>query len=297
MKRTCVVAAVAVTIAAGASLVPGAARAEHPSKDKAVRVLAAYSVRDSGLLGALLVGFTRQTGYVAETLIGGSGQLLDLAEAGEGDVLLTNWPAAEQRWIKSGIGESRAIVMYDRFVLLGPATDPAAVQGHTPEAALQAISAKHASFVSHGDASGENVRELQVWAVAGLDPQGEGWYHQSDGGAARTLKLASDEASYVFSDRATFRVWQDRLALKALVENDPRFINVYHVLVVSQARFPESNQAGARAFADYLVSREGQAIIAAFGRDKLGDSLYTPAAGADESKLLAPISKLPQLDD
>jgi tungstate transport system substrate-binding protein len=245
------------------------------------------------LAEVLLEDFRSRTGLRVKMVAVGSGAALKLAAQGEADVLLSHSPEAERAWLAAGHGTCRRLVMYNDFVLLGPADAPAAVRGNDPVAAFRAVAQRGARFVSRGDQSGTHVRELALWKEAGIEPRGQPWYQETGQGQGLTLDVASQKQAYVLSDRGTYLVHRKRLALQILVEGGPKLLNLYHVLTVNPERFPHVNARGGQAFADYLVSADGQAVIAEFGRREYGRSLFTPAAGQSEAALLGVIESRP----
>jgi len=249
---------------------------------RAVLLATTTSTQDSGLLDALLPLFEKASGYQVKTISVGSGQALALGRRGEADVLLVHSPADERRLMEEGGGVNRRLVMHNDFVLVGPAEDPAKVRGlRTTAEALQRIAAAGARFLSRGDGSGTHAKEQGLWRAAGVDPEGRAWYQQTGLGMGETLNVASEKGGYTLADRGTLlaRGKSGRLALQVLVEGEPLLLNVYHVIEVNPARWPKVNAAGARAFADFLVSPATQALIAGFGVERLGAPLFTPDAG------------------
>jgi tungstate transport system substrate-binding protein len=168
--------------------------------------------------------------------------------------------------------------MHNDFLIVGPATDPAALRGrHDPVAAVRDIMAARATFISRGDRSGTHVFEQRLWRLAGLTPPPPGgWYIEAGQGMAATLQMADEKRAYTISDRGTFLAWQSKLELTPLVQGDTLFFNVYHVMEVPDAG------AAARALADFFVSREAQAFIAKFGTSRFAQPLFVPDAGKPE---------------
>jgi tungstate transport system substrate-binding protein len=254
----------------------------------AVRLLTTTSAQDSGLLDVLKPEFEERSGYHLEVIAVGTGAALKQGAQGEGDVMLVHDPEAEKKWMAEGNGTSRRLVMYNEFILAGPADDPARVRGTSAGEALRRIAATRALFASRGDKSGTHVRELFLWTKAGVEPKGKDWYVETGQGMGLTLEVASEHQRYVLTDRSTYVVQRRRLSLEVLVEGDPDFLNLYHVMPVNPAKFPRVNAAGGQAFADFLISPEGQAVIREFGKAKYGRALFTPAAHMTEDQLLKP---------
>lgn len=237
------------------------------------------SLKDSGLLDALIPTFQRRSGFQVETIPVDSGQALEMGQHGNADLLLVRSPNSEQAFVASGAGVDRRPVMYEDSVVLGPANDPARTRGKGVLAALQAISRSGATWVSRRDHLDTNMLELELWhSAAGRDVQHEGWYVSTHDGMRNTLEEANWRGAYTLSDPATYLSMRDTLRIVPLVENDPLLRLPYHVIRVNPGRWPAVNKVGAQALADYLVSAEAQQIIARYGEDKYGRDLYVPAA-------------------
>jgi len=233
----------------------------------------------------LVPSFERQTGYTVKTVSVGTGQALALGARGEADVVLVHAPALEKKYVEDGKLGNRRLVMYNDFVLVGHAGDPARIRGDTRAAdALAKIAAAGARFVSRGDKSGTHILEQSLWKQAGVTPAAP-WYIESGQGMGATLGLAGDRRAYTLTDRGTFLAFGRRLALKTLVEGDRALLNVYSVLEVDPANGPRVNAAGGRAFADFMLAPETQAVIRTFGVDKLGQPLFVPIAGRKDEDL------------
>jgi tungstate transport system substrate-binding protein len=272
-----------IALLAACGLAPPARAGE--AAPKTVILATTTSTQDSGLLDALVPAFEKQTGYVVKTISVGSGQAIAMGRKGEADVLLVHSPADEQKLVEDGFTASRRLVMHNDFVLVGPPADPARIRGgkSTREAARK-IAEAGALFVSRGDNSGTHAKEKAIWKAAGVDPEGRRWYQQTGLGMGETLNVASEKGGYTLADRGTLlaRGKIRPLALEILVEGEPLLLNVYHVIEVSPARWPKVNAAGAKAFADFVISPQGQALIGRFGVDKVGSPLFFPDAGKPE---------------
>jgi tungstate transport system substrate-binding protein len=243
------------------------------------------STQDSGLLDALIPAFEKASGYKVKTVAVGSGQALAMGKAGNADVLLVHSPAAEKEFMDGGYGVDRRLVMHNDFVIVGPASDPAGVKGtKTAVDGMKAIAGAQSPFISRGDKSGTNAAELALWKKAGITPQGA-WYQESGQGMGATLTIASEKGAYTLTDRSTYLAQKDKLDLEILLQGDPALLNIYHVISVDPAKWPIVNAAGATAFADYLTSSDGQALIGAFGLDKYGQQLFFPDAGKTDEEL------------
>jgi tungstate transport system substrate-binding protein len=178
--------------------------------------------------------------------------------------------------------------MHNDLVIVGPEDDPARLKGTASAVdALKRLADARAPFVSRGDNSGTHQLELALWKQAGIDPKGKEWYVESGTGMGQTLMIADQKRAYTLTDRGTWLARQQQLALPILVEGDRALFNVYHVLLVNPARFPQVpvNAAGGKAFADFLVSPEAQRVIADFGKERFGQALFIPDAGKREEEV------------
>ena len=246
------------------------------------------STQDSGLLDVLITIFEEQTGYTVQVIAVGSGQAMQMGQEGNADVLLVHSPSAEEQFMADGYGSDRRLVMHNDFIIVGPASDPAAIRGMTSAGeAFTAIATAQAPFVSRGDDSGTHKKELGIWTALGLTPEGD-WYVESGQGMGATLTIASEQGAYTLTDRATFLANQSGLSLEILVEGDIALLNIYHVIVVNPELWPLVNHQGALAFADFITSPETQAIIGQFGVEEYGQPLFFPDAGKDEDSLTTP---------
>jgi len=276
--------------AAPATVAPTATATEaaSPARSKEIILATTTSTQDSGLLEVLVPAFEKASGYSVKPVAVGSGAALKLGTEGNADVLLVHSPAAEQEFMDAGSGVDRRLVMHNTFLIVGPAADPAGIKGMTSAAdAFQKIADAGSTFISRGDGSGTEAKELGYWKKLGITPD-PAWYVQSGQGMGATLQVASEKAGYTLTDIATWAAAKDKLALESLVDTDPSLLNIYHVIGVNPANHPNVNAEGAKAFGDYLVAADGQAIIGAFGRDTYGMQLFVPDAGKTEESLTTP---------
>lgn len=250
----------------------------NAQKTKELLLVSTTSTQDSGLLDALLPAFEMESGYIVHLIATGSGQALKIGEQGNADVILLHAPAAEEEFMANGFGIDRRLVMHNDFVIVGPDTDPVKIKGLPPEEAFKKIFSSSALFVSRGDDSGTHVKELALWKKANLDPAPMNWYLETGQGQGATLSIASEKGGYALTDRGTFLAYRKNLNFEILVENDLFLLNVYHVLTVNPEKWPQVNVEGAKAFSDFIVSPEGQKIIAEFGVDQYGQPLFFPDA-------------------
>ena len=231
--------------------------------------------------------FEKQGGWQVKTVSVGTGAALALGARGEADVVLVHAPEAETQWMAQGNGTERLLVMHNDFMIVGPLSDPVGVRGdRSATDALERIASKQAPWVSRDDKSGTDQLEKQLWKDAGIQPSGP-WYITSGQGMGATLTLTDQKNAYTISDRATYLARKSTLQSAILVEGDRALLNIYHVMPVNQAKFPNVrlNVAGGRAFAEFMVAPATQQVIASFGTDKYGQQLFFPDAGKDENQL------------
>lgn len=228
------------------------------------------STQDSGLLDELVPRFQGQSGCSVKTVAVGSGEALELGERGDADVLLVHSPAAEEEFMDGGHGVSRAPVMHNDFVLVGPAGDPANVRGAGSAAdAFTRISKQSAPFASRSDESGTHTKELSIWEAAGIEPAGS-WYIETGQGMGQTLTIAGQKRAYTLADRGTFLA-TDNVDLDLLFEGGSDLLNPYHVIVVEGEGV---NRECAQAFADWITSPGTQEQIGRFGVPEYGEPLF-----------------------
>ncbi|MEI8334444.1 MAG: substrate-binding domain-containing protein [Chloroflexota bacterium] len=267
---------------APASVAPASAAAT-PDVNSSLILATTTSTQDSGLLDVLVPAFEQATGYVVKTVSVGSGQALKMGQEGNADVLLVHSPAAEKTFMDDGWGVDRRLVMHNYFQIVGPKDDPAGIRGMTSAAdAFKKIADSGSTFVSRGDGSGTEAKELAIWKTAGITPAGNTWYLQSGQGMGPTLQIASEKGAYTLTDNATFLSNSSKLALEVLVQGDPVLLNIYHVISVNPEKWPKVNIGGATAFSDFLTSPAGQELIGSFGSE-YGQPLFIPDAGKADS--------------
>jgi tungstate transport system substrate-binding protein len=258
------------------------------AQERFITVASTTSTQDSGLFDHILPLFTQKTGIQVRVVAQGTGQALDTGRRGDADVVFVHAKAQEQKFVEDGFGLKRFAVMYNDFVLIGPASDPAKINGVKDIAsALQAIAAKGSPFVSRGDRSGTHAAELALWKAVGIDPakpqagnpQGgnQNWYREIGQGMGAALNTAMAMEAYVLSDRATWLSFKNKGTLQISVEGDARLFNQYGVMLVNPAKHPHVKAQDGQAFVDWLVSPEGQAAIGQFKID--GKQLFFTNAG------------------
>lgn len=260
-----------------------------PALDNPTLILATTtSTQDSGLLDMLIPLFEGQSGYTVKTIAVGTGAALKMAEEGNADVLLVHAPDAEERLMEAGFGKDRVLVMHNDFVIVGPANDPAGINSILiPAEAFSLIAESGSLFVSRGDDSGTNKKELSIWSKTNFDPNAEKpeWYLESGQGMSTSLIIASQKEAYTLTDRATFLTTKQNLSLEITTEGDIELLNIYHVITVNQDAWPASNYDGANAFVNFITHPDIQSAIAIFGLDQFGQQLFFPVADKTDADL------------
>ena len=229
-----------------------------------IRMATTTSTEASGLLAVILPQFEAKYGGKVRVVAVGSGAAMKIGESGDADVLLVHARALEDKFMAAGFGGERRDVMYNDFVLVGPARDPAALRGGRDALeAIKKIAASGAKFISRGDESGTHEMEKSYWKSAAIEAKG-GWYVSAGQGMGPVLTMAGELNAYALTDRATYAAYRDRTGLQVLVEGDARMFNPYGVITINPQRYANLNHAGAQAFAAWITSAEGQAAVAAF---------------------------------
>jgi tungstate transport system substrate-binding protein len=265
-------------------LITGAASVQ--AQPKTIILATTTSTQDSGLLDVLIPIFEKKTGYFVKTIAVGSGQAMAMGQKGEADVLLVHSPAAEKKFVAEGYGVNRRLIMHNDFIIVGPPTDSAKIKGiKLSSEAFKKIASAQALFLSRSDKSGTHVKEMDIWKAAGIKPEGEKWYQQTGLGMGQTLNVTAEKKGYTLADRGTYLALKKNLGLDIWVEGDAILLNIYHVIEVNPAKWPKVNLAGAKTFADFMVSKETQETIKTFGVDKFGSPLFFPDAGKKEEEL------------
>jgi tungstate transport system substrate-binding protein len=232
------------------------------------------STQDSGLLDALVPSFEDGSECVVKTVAVGSGQAMEMGERGDADVLLVHSPDDERQFMADGHGVSRAAVMHNDFVIVGPPDDPAGLSQATDAAdALRRIARAKAPFASRGDDSGTHSKELELWEESGVDPSGS-WYVETGQGMGETLTIANQQQAYTLADRGTFLA-TDGLQSQIAFEGSPDLRNDYHVIVVDHEG---TNTGCAKEFSAWIRRPSVQQTIGGFGVEEYGEQLFTPDA-------------------
>ncbi len=251
--------------------------------DSNVILATTTSTFDTGLLDVLIPAFEAESKYKIKPIAVGTGQALAMGERGEADVLLVHAPAAEAELLESGAAVNRTPVMYNFFVLLGPPDDPAgALTASSIEGAMASIASTDADFMSRGDDSGTHKMELSLWERAGVAPNGH-WYQETGQGMGATLQIASQKAAYTLSDRATHLSLSGVLELEIISGADDALLNTYSILELNGGRFSKLNVEGGRAFTEFMLSTETQAIIRDFGVARFSERLFIPGPAGDST--------------
>ena len=249
------------------------------AQEKSIVVASTTSTQDSGLFGHILPMFKAKTGIDVKVVAQGTGQALDTARRGDADVVFVHAKLAEEKFLSEGFGVKRYPVMYNDFILIGPKGDPAGIKGSKDiVAALGAIKAKGADFISRGDKSGTHQAELNLWKVAGIDiAKDKGpWYKEIGQGMGAALNTASASNAYVLADRGTWLSFKNRGDLAIAVEGDKRLFNQYGVMLVNPEKHPSVKKDLGQQLIDWLVSSEGQKAIADYKIN--GEQLFYPNA-------------------
>jgi tungstate transport system substrate-binding protein len=235
---------------------------------------------DAGIVAALEDGFEKETGIRVRHVGAGTGEALKIAEKGSIDLVMVHARSLEEKFVAAGFGTERIPLMYNDFVIVGPASDPAGIRGlKSATTALGKIAEKSAPFVTRGDKSGTHVAEMELWGKAGLKPAGTWYktYEKGSEGNVPTLRFTSDSGSYTLIDRATYLSIQKEIKLKVLVEGDEALLNRISLIPVNQNKFPLVNHEDTALFVSWLTSpTKGQKIISDFGKERFGAALFFP---------------------
>ena len=259
------------------------------AEEKVLMMATTTSTDNTGLLDYLAPKFKEATGIALKWTATGTGKALKLGENCDVDILMVHAPKAEKQFVSNGFGSDRRQVMYNDFVIIGPAEDPAGIKGRSIKDALQTIRTKKAVFVSRGDNSGTYKKELSLWNSAGLTvPDKQNWYIQTGQGMLTTINIAAERNGYTMTDRGTYIKYEDNLkgnpSLKILVEGDPVLLNQYSVIAVNKGHCPRVKYGLAKQFIDWITGAKAQQLIKDF--KLLGKPLFTPnATGRMSSKV------------
>jgi tungstate transport system substrate-binding protein len=268
----------AVSLLCLALLVPSLSFAQDGSKF--ILMASTIGPIDAGIVSVLADQFEKDTGIRVRYVGAGTGAALKMAEKGNFDLVMVHAKSLEEKFVKDGYGTERIPLMYNDFVIVGPAFDPAGIKGmKSATEAMKKIAEKGVPFVSRGDKSGTNVAELELWKKAGLKPAGSWYivYEKGSEGNAATLKYADQKGAYTFMDRATYLSLKDKIKLVVLVEKDEDLLNYISLIPVNPKKFPKVNYKDTMIFVQWLTATDkGQKIVQSFGKDKYGSPLFFP---------------------
>jgi tungstate transport system substrate-binding protein len=250
------------------------------SKKERTMVLATTtSTQDSGLLDYLLPLFEKDTGIKVKVLAKGTGEALEVAKRGDADGLLVHAKAQELKFVEEGFGKERLEVMYNDFIIVGPKEDTAKLKEKTPSdaiAAFKLISDSKSTFISRGDKSGTNTKELAIWKAAGIEPTGA-WYVSAGKGMGAVLQMADEKKAYTLTDRATYLSMKDKLDLDIVTEKAKDLLNQYAFIRLDSSK-NKIKEEEANEFIEWMISDKGQKLIGEFGKEKYGQALFIPNA-------------------
>jgi tungstate transport system substrate-binding protein len=246
-----------------------------------LRCASTTSTQNSGLFDYLLPKFENKTGIHVDVVAVGTGAAIEIGKRGDADVVLVHAKDQELKAVEQGFFVNRHDVMYNDFVIIGPANDPAKIQGiKSAVEAFKKIAGQKVPFVSRGDKSGTHTKELAIWKQAGLEPQGQKWYLEAGQGMEKTQRIANEKRGYTLSDRGTWLATKDKdkLDMVVVLEGDPILFNQYGVMAVNPAKHKTVKYKEAMQFVDWLISPEGQEAIGSY-KDRHGNKLFIPNAG------------------
>ncbi len=249
-----------------------------------IRLATTTSTQNSGLLQSILPIFEQQSGYQVHVIAVGTGKALKMGQNGDVDLLMVHAPGAEKKFIKDGYGIKRYGLMYNDFVLVGPADDPAGLsKAHNIAEAMSKITQNKPLFISRGDDSGTHKKERSLWQPFirnGLQLQNSDWYREAGQGMGKVLQIADELNAYTLTDRGTWLAHQNQLHLKIVFSGDPLLFNPYSMILINPARYPDLNHQGARALTRWLISPQGQKLI---GDYRVHNTrLFTPSADSSD---------------
>ncbi|WP_323000585.1 substrate-binding domain-containing protein [Denitromonas sp.] len=242
---------------------------------ESITLASTTSTENSGLFGYILPIFEKASGIQVKVVALGTGQALDVGKRGDADALLVHDRAKEEAFVADGFGAYRKDVMYNDFVIVGPAADPAGIaSAKTTDEAFAKIADSGSAFASRADRSGTHAAELRFWKAAGKAPEGQGWYKASGSGMGATLNMAAGVGAYTLSDRGSWANFKNRQDLKILFQGDPALYNPYGVILINPEKHPHVKKAAAETFINWITSDAGHQAIADY---KLhGEQLFFP---------------------
>ena len=248
----------------------------NKDEQKTLRLATTTSTENSGLLDVLIPLFEKETAYNVHVIAVGTGKALRMGKDGDADVLLVHAKPAEEAFVKNGYGVERIPVMYNDFVIVGPAEDPASLkQAEDIKTALHQIATTQSTFLSRGDDSGTHKKERALWASVAITPRGK-WHLEAGQGMGRVLLMSGEIDAYTITDRGTWLSIKDKSPLKIAYEKDKSLYNPYSIIEVNPKRHPHINTEGAKALINWITSESGQRNIGAFRKNN--EQLFTPSA-------------------
>lgn len=252
-----------------------------------IRMASTIGPVDAGIVEALAKYFEEKTGIRVEYVGAGTGKALEMSKTGDFDLVQVHAKALEEQFVAEGYGTERIDLMYNDFVIVGPAADPAGIKGHTPSDALEQIMVSESVFISRGDRSGTHVKEMELWADAGIDPSGD-WYRAWEGGPqgnTATLRYTDEQQAYTVIDRATYLVLKNEITLAVLVEKDESLLNFITLIPINPETFPQVKHDLVIQFIELCTADEAQAMIRDFKKEIYGESLFFPNSAQWHSRV------------
>jgi tungstate transport system substrate-binding protein len=250
------------------------------SAETRIKCASTTSTQNSGMFDYLLPIFEKKTGLKVDVVAVGTGAAIEIGKRGDADVVMVHAKEQELKAVKEGAFVNRHDLMYNDFVIIGPANDPLKIKGmKSATEAFKKIAAQSSPFVSRGDKSGTHSKELSLWKAAGLDPKGQKWYLEVGQGMEKTQRIANEKRGYTLTDRGTWLATKDKdkLEMVVVLEGDPVLFNQYGVMAVNPEKHKQAKHKEAMVFINWLISPEGQQAIGAF-KDKHGNQLFIPNA-------------------
>lgn len=302
-RNIAIIAAIIIIIIAVVGIYAYSA-SNSPDKSK-LRISTTTSLEDTGLLKDVEAAFEKKyPGVDVQVVSGGTGIAIQYGERGDVDLMLVHDKARETKFVNDGFGTKRTEFAYNYFWIVGPADDPAGIKGLNATAAFKKITEMgqtnpNVKFVSRGDASGTNAREIKIWNSTGIDinktKNSSSWYIESGKGMGDTLIIANEKNAYTITDSGTFLAFSKdaKIKLVPLVTTGKDLLNIYTAIPVNPQKFPKTNIDAANNFVNFLVSPEGQNIIGNYGNDKFGQPLFTPIPTNPVPALIAPLLNVP----
>jgi len=245
-----------------------------------IRMASTTSTQNSGLFDYLLPIFEKKTGIKIDVVAVGTGAAIEIGKRGDADIVFVHAKEQELKAVEEGFFVNRHDVMYNDFVVIGPTNDPAKIKGiKSTTDAFKKIAESGSSFVSRGDKSGTNIKELSLWKKTGIEPTGQKWYLEVGQGMEKTQRIADEKRAYTLTDRGTWLATsgKDKLDMVIVLEGDPTLFNQYGVMAVNPEKSKTVKFKEAMEFVNWIVSKEGQDAVAAF-KDKNGTALFVPNA-------------------